>query len=102
MSTVDVPSTGVAYDNDDVVVDGTVGGVVLLEANEGRKSALIVNTGDNPMRVTTDGSAPTATHGKPVPVGGSLVMSPPYCPTQQVKAIRQGASNTSANASELY
>ena len=98
---VDVPSSGEAKDNDDVVVDGTAGGVVLLQANKYRKSALIQNTGVEPMRVTTDGSAPTATHGKQVPAGSSLSLMSPYCPTSEVKAIREGATNTSANASEV-
>lgn len=98
---VDVPSTGEAYDNDDVVVDNTVGGVVLLAANQHRKSALIINTGGSSMRVTTDGTAPTATRGKLVVSGGSLSLSSPYCPTVEVKAIRQGDTNTTANASEV-
>lgn len=98
---VDTPSTGEATDNDDIVVDGTAGGVVLLAANAGRKSALIINIGAEPMRVTTDGSAPTATHGKRVVAGGSLALSSPYCPTKEVKAIREGAVSTSANASEV-
>jgi hypothetical protein len=98
---VDAPSTGEAKDNDDIVVDGTAGGVVLLAANPGRKSALIINVGAEPMRVTTDGTAPTATHGKRVVSGGSLSMSSPYCPTKEVKAIREGAVDTTANASEV-
>jgi hypothetical protein len=101
MSFVDIPSSGEAYDNDDVVVDDTVDGVVLLEENAGRKSALIINTGEAPMRVTTDGSAPSDVHGKLIPAGGALTMAPPYCPTKEVKARRQGAVSTSANASEV-
>lgn len=95
------PSTGEAKDNDDVVVDGTVGGVVLLAANKYRKSALIINTGATAMRVTTDGTAPTATRGKLIESGTALALSSPYCPTTEVKAIRQGTSSTSANASEV-
>lgn len=98
---VHVPSTGEATDNDDVVVDATVGGVVLLAANPGRKSALIINVGSESMRVTTDGSDPTPTHGKLVIGGASLMLSSPYCPTKEVKAIRQGATDTTANASEV-
>lgn len=98
---VKVPSTGKAKDNDDVVVDGTVGGVLLLPANQYRKSALIINTGAEDMRVTTDGTAPTPTHGKLVPPKSSLVLSVPHCPVDVVKAIRQGATSTSANASEV-
>ena len=98
---VETPSTGVAHDNDDVTVTGAAGGVELLAANPHRKSALITNTGAEPMRVTTDGSAPTATHGKLLAAGASLSMSSPYCPTGVVKAIRQGGTNTTANASEV-
>lgn len=101
-NTVYVPETpGQSIDYDDVDVDGTVGGVVLLEANPNRKSALIMNVGAQPMRVTTDGSAPTATHGKQVVAGGVLNLTSPFCPTDEVRAIRQGGTSTSANASEV-
>lgn len=100
-SIVTVPSEGKAHDHDDIVVNNTVGGVVLLQPNPGRKSAMIVNTGADTMRVTTDGSAPTATHGKPVVAGGSLLLSGQNCPTDVVKATRQGLNNTTANASEV-
>lgn len=99
---VDIPSSGEAKDNDDVAVGSTVGGVTLLPANANRKSALIINVGDAPMRVTTDGSAPTATHGKRLSPGASLALSPPYCPIADVKAIQEGATATSANASEVF
>jgi hypothetical protein len=100
-SVVDVASTGVSYDNDDVVVDDTIGGVVLLAANAGRKSALIINTGAEPIRVTTDGSAPTSVRGKLLIAGASLALTSPYCPTSEIKAIRQDAVDSSANASEV-
>ena len=95
------PKPGIAVDNDDVPVDNTSGGVTLLDANPNRKSALIINTGAGDMRVTTDGSDPTATHGKLVDAGGSLSMVYPYCPVETVKAIRVGSTNTTANASEV-
>jgi hypothetical protein len=98
---VEPPSHGVAKDNDDVTVDATAGGVTLLASNTERKSALIINVGDQSMRVTTDASAPTATHGKLVPAGTSLVLSSPDCPVAAVKAIRVGAVSTTANASEV-
>lgn len=97
---VSLPS-GRAVDNDDIVVDGTVGGIVLLSLNKNRKSALILNVGSEDMRITTDGSSPTSTHGKLVPSGGALVLSSPFCPKDAVKAIRQGSVNTTANASEI-
>lgn len=98
---VNVPSIGTAIDNDDVPVDDTAGGVILLDANPNRRSALIVNVGTENMRVTTDGSDPTPTHGKPVPAGSSLSLSSPYCPLDEVKACQEGALPTSANASEV-
>lgn len=92
---------GVPVDNDDVVVDDSEGGVTLLESNPKRKTALIVNTGDNVMRVTTDGSTPTATHGKPVSSGGGfLSLTSPYCPVGEVKAF-SADPGTTANASEV-
>jgi hypothetical protein len=98
---VETASTGEATDNDDVVVDDTAEGVILLEANPGRKSALITNTGTSPMRVTTDDSSPSPTHGKQIVAGGSLSLSSPYCPTNNVRARRQDATNITANASEV-
>ena len=98
---IDISGPGTADDNDDITVDATAGGVELLAANPDRKSALIQNVGVADMRVTTDGSAPTATHGKLVPAGGSLSLSSPYCPVGSVKAIRTGATSTTANASQV-
>lgn len=99
MSVVETPSTGEAHDNDDVTVSNAV--EELLAANEYRKSALIVNTGEATMRITTDGSDPTPTHGKPIPAQGALSLSSPFCPTAAVKAIREGGTDTTANASEV-
>jgi hypothetical protein len=102
MSNVEfVPSAGVAVDHDDVAVDNTAGGIVLLEANPFRKGGLIINTGANAMRVTTDGSTPSPTHGKLVLSGAGLSLSSPYCPIAEVKAIQAGAGATTANASEV-
>lgn len=89
---VNIPSTGEANDNDDIVVDDTAGGVLLLPANPNRMSALIINVGAEPMRVTTDGTAPTPTHGKLIPAGAALNLSSPGCPGGEVKAVRQGAN----------
>jgi hypothetical protein len=98
--TVYVPQvSGEAIDNDDVTVSDEV--AVLLEANPNRKSALIINTGPEDMRVTTDGSDPTPTHGKPIGAGESLILTMPFCPAGPVKAVRQGATDTAANASEV-
>lgn len=102
MSNVEyVPSAGIAKDNDDVVVDATVGGVILLATNPNRKSALIINTGANAMRITTDGSNPSPTHGKLILSGAGLSLSSPYCPIEEIRAIQAGAAGTTANASEV-
>lgn len=98
---VDVPSGGEAQDNDDVTVDDTEGGTPLLEANPHRKSALIINVGGQSIRVTTDGSAPTTTHGKLILAGGALSLSSPHCPTGAVKAICSEGLTTTVNASEV-
>ena len=95
------PVPGNSSDNDDVVVDGTVGGVLLLNANPKRRTALIVNIGEAEMRVTTDGTPPSATRGKIVPPGAQLELTSPYCPAGEVRAIRMGDVDTCANASEV-
>jgi hypothetical protein len=99
---VDVPSYAKSQDNDDIAVDDTIGGVVLLEARQYRKSALIINTGAGAMRITTDGTAPSNSHGKYVAVGGALALSSPNCPTAVIRAIAQDTTDTSANASEVF
>lgn len=96
---VEIASTGNASDNDDVAVDDTVGGTPLLPANPSRKSALIINTGSEVMRVTTDGSDPEIAHGKLVLAGGTLSLSSPYCPSGEIKAWSE--VGTTANASEV-
>lgn len=94
------PTPGVAVDNDDVAVTDIAGGVTLLEENPNRKSALIINTGEVEMRVTTDGSDPTATRGKLIPAGSSLNLSSPFCPVSEVKGFAADPGTT-ANASEV-
>lgn len=100
-SYVSVPLDGAAHDHDDVVVDETAGGTLLLAANPSRKSAHVANMGEGNIRVTTDGSAPTPTHGKPVPAGATFTMSSPFCPVKEVKAIREGDTDATVNASEV-
>lgn len=100
-NTVHVPEIpGTAVDTDDIAVDDSPGGVQLLQANPRRKSALIINTGSNGMRVTTDGSAPSAIHGKFVGAGSFLSLTSPYCPVGEVKAFCADPGTT-ANASEV-
>lgn len=94
------PVPGVAFDNDDVVVTDEVGGVVLLPDNPNRRSALIINTGPESMRVTTDGSAPSLNHGKLVGPGSFLSLTSPYCPVDVIKAF-SADPGTTANASEV-
>lgn len=96
-----VSSEGEATDHDDVIVDDTPGGVILLEANPSRKSALILNTGANAMRVTTDGSDPSPSHGKLILSSSGLSLNSPHCPTKVVKACSVNSTPTAANASEV-
>lgn len=96
---VNTKSTSEAHDHDDVSVTSAAGGVVLLAENVYRQSALIINTGEAAMRVTTDGTAPTATKGKLIPGGASLSMTSPGCSFQAVKAF--STEGTTANASEV-
>lgn len=98
MTNVQMPSSREPVDNDDVPVTDEV--VILLEANRYRKSALIQNLGGAPMRVTTDGSDPTPTHGKHLGGMSDLSLSEP-CSSLQIKAVREGAVDTTANASEV-
>lgn len=84
----------------DVTVDATAGGVTLLAANTNRKAAMIQNTGAANMRVSVGGT-PTATNGIQVAPGQVLTLSSPYCPTGAIKAIREGATSTTAAPLEI-
>lgn len=101
MVQTDYASQGNAHDNDDVAVDSTTGVVLLLEANQFRKSALISNHSDGTLRVTTDGSDPAENHGKRVVGGAALALSGPDCPTGPVKAFSQDGAAIIVNASEV-
>lgn len=95
------PTIGVPVNSDDVLVDGTAGGVTILAANAVRKGALIENAGTANCRVTIDGSAPTATHGIQLLPGGTLTLQYPYCPALIIKAIRESAVNTTISAVDI-
>lgn len=86
--------------DDDITVDGTAGGVLLLAANPLRISAVIQNTGSAIMRVTDDGSAPTPTHGYQIWPGGSYRTSIPGCVVADIRAIRESSTSTTASVSE--
>lgn len=93
-------TTGTPTHTADITVDSTAGGVTLLAANANRKMAIIQNTGTNPMRVSVGGT-PTASNGIQLQGGDSLNISAPYIPTGAIKAIREGASNTTAAVLEI-
>lgn len=93
--------TGTADNDDDVTVDATAGGVTLKAANANRKIIIIQNVGAQPIRVTIDGSAPTATHGIQLAAGDSVTFTAPYIPVAIVKAIREGGTNSTANVTEI-
>lgn len=97
---VHVPLTpGVPVDYDDVTVSDEV--IPLLEENTKRSSGLVINLGPGTIRVTTDGSDPTPTHGKPVSAGNFLQLASPRCPQTEVKAIRQDDEDAVVNVSEV-
>lgn len=84
----------------DVTVDNTAGGVVLLAANTARKKLIVQNTGAQPMRVNF-GSDPTTTTGLQMPANTTREFGWPYPITSEVKAIREGGTNTTATAMEI-
>lgn len=94
LETTDVIST-------DVPVDGTVGGVQLLAANASRKIVVVQNTGQANMRVTFDGTPPTATHGWQIYPGMVVARSMPFLPTRDVLAIRESGVSTTAFVEEV-
>ena len=92
--TREVPTSGEAVTTADVTV-GTAAVAVVLAANASRKAAVIQNTGaTNAVRVTLDGTDPTATKGILIAAGGSLLLSQPYCPIKVVRALAITASTT--------
>lgn len=96
----DMNDGGVATTSDDIAVDATAGGVVLLAANADRKGFIVQNTGANAIRVSI-GSNAVANHGIQLAAGASLAMSAPKCPTGVIKAIREGANSSTASRIEI-
>jgi hypothetical protein len=97
---VDVSGRGAtATDQDDTAISSVA--IQLLAANTSRKGVMIQNVGASNMRVTFDGSTPTATHGKRVAPGGMIALSMPFCATGAIKAIREAGSDTVASVTEL-
>lgn len=81
-------------------VTNAVGGVVVAAANAARRYLLIQNNhATDILRVTLDGSAPTATHGIKVKAGG-YYEPPGFAPTGAVKALSGIASNTDVEVVE--
>lgn len=73
--------------------------VEILAANASRKSALIQNTGAANIRVGVTGVAITT--GIRLTPGGMIIFDMPYCPTQAIFAIREGAISSTAFAQEI-
>lgn len=96
------PSTPGVVDSQpaDITVDNTAGGVQLLAANADRKAAIIQNTGGENIRVGI-GTTPTAATGIQLAPGQVLHLSMPYCPTEQIKGIQEGASSSTAAVIEI-
>jgi len=95
----DAATTGVATNFDDVAVAAVA--VSVLAANPARKSAIIQNVGTGPVRVTLDGTAPTATRGLQLQPGQSVSLTQPYVPVLIVRAIREGAVSSSVAVVEV-
>lgn len=73
--------------------------VQVLAANPNRKAAIIQCTGAGNARVGASGV--TATTGMRVKPDGHVILRTPFCPTNAVFAIREGATDTIVLAMEL-
>ena len=92
--TREAPTSAAAAHTDDITVT-TVSVAAVLAPNAARLGATIQNTGStNALRVTLDGTNPSATRGILVPAGATLTLSQPYCPTAVVRAIAISGSTT--------
>lgn len=94
-----IPTFGTPLHYDDRTVSSTA--VAILGPNLARKSALIQNVGSANIRVTWDGSTPTATHGHQIASGAVLSLDQPFVPTGLVQAIREGSVDSSVSVSEV-
>lgn len=72
--------------------------ISVLAANANRKRAIIQNTGIGNVRVGVTGV--TNTTGTRLTPGGSLVLEMPYCETNAIFAIREGAVSSTILAQE--
>lgn len=89
---VEVVNTSGAFTQSEPAVTNAAGGVVVLAANPIRRYLLVQNNDALAnLRVTLDGSAPTATHGIKLAPDGALEMSN-YVPTGQVRVIADQAT----------
>ena len=92
--TREVPTSALATSAEDIAL-GTASVTPVLADNPNRKGALIQNTGaTNPLRITLDGSDPSATKGILIAAGLTVTLSQPYCPTKVVRAIAVTGSTT--------
>lgn len=94
----DAATAGATTTTTDQAVTNVAGDV--LAASATRKSAIIENTGTANVRVSI-GSDATTTHGVQLSPGQSLVLSQPYCPTERVSAIREGATSSTVAVVEV-
>lgn len=89
---VDIVNTGGAFTQAEPAVTNAAGGVTVLAANPIRRYLLVQNNDALAnLRVTLDGTAPTAAHGIKLLPGGALELTN-YSPTGQVRVIADQAT----------
>lgn len=96
-ATVTLNPAGTLANGAETTVAGTA--VSILAANGNRKQMVIQNTGVTNIRVGVAGV--TATTGFQLIAGASREFRMPYCPTNEVFAIREGAVSSTALAQEV-
>lgn len=93
---INAPIAGTWANGAQTAVAGSA--VQILAANANRKKAIIQNLGVANMIVGITGV--TATTGTRVAPGATLILEMPYCETNAIFAIREGAISTTAFAQE--
>lgn len=89
--------TGIITNGAETAVAGVA--VSVLAANTARKKYIIQNTGLANVRVGVAGV--TATTGFRLVPDGSMIIEMPNCPTQDIFAIREGATSSTVFAQEV-
>jgi hypothetical protein len=91
-------TAGVMTNSDDVAVDATAGGVVVLAANVNRKAAVVQNVGAANGRL---GTTVAANKGIQLAPGQVAVLEAPWPVQAALKGIREGGTNTTFAVAEI-